>query len=101
MFFEGVKEYFDGVGLGKRVKSLEQIGAMVEQAALSIDCEPERITKTMSFFHGEEAALIVMAGDAKIDNIKYKIGVMKMKNINIKQVDAFRCFLYININASK
>jgi prolyl-tRNA editing enzyme YbaK/EbsC (Cys-tRNA(Pro) deacylase) len=72
MSFEKVKEYFDGVGLGQRVVEREQISATVEQAALSIGCEPERIAKTMSVFLDEKAALIVMAGDAKIDNTKYK-----------------------------
>ncbi|WP_094607288.1 hypothetical protein SPSIL_035900 [Sporomusa silvacetica DSM 10669] len=72
MSFERVKKYFDGVCLGQRVVEREQIGATVEQAAVSIGCEPARIAKTMSFFLDAEAILIVMAGDAKIDNTKYK-----------------------------
>jgi prolyl-tRNA editing enzyme YbaK/EbsC (Cys-tRNA(Pro) deacylase) len=72
MSLERVIKYFDGVGLGQRVVEREQIGATVEQAAVSIGCEPARIAKTMSFFLDEKAALIVMAGNAKIDNIKYK-----------------------------
>ncbi|WP_394870856.1 YbaK/EbsC family protein [Clostridium butyricum] len=72
MSYEKVKKYFDVVGLGQRVVEREQIGATVEQAAVSIGCEPKQIAKTMSFFQGEEAILIVMAGDAKIDNTKYK-----------------------------
>lgn len=72
MSYEKVKKYFEVVGLGQRVVEREQIGATVEQAAVSIGCEPEHIAKTMSFFQGEEAVLIVMAGDAKIDNQKYK-----------------------------
>lgn len=72
MSFEKVKKYFNGVGLGQRVVEREQIGATVEQAALSIGCEPARIAKTMSVLLDEKAALIVMAGDAKIDNVKYK-----------------------------
>lgn len=72
MSLERVKQYFDGVGLGERVVERERIGATVEQAAVSIGCEPARIAKTMSVFLDEKAALIVMTGDAKIDNIKYK-----------------------------
>lgn len=72
MSFENVKEYFDGVGLGECVLEREQIGATVEQAAVSIGCAPELIAKTMSVFLDEQPALIVMAGDAKIDNTKYK-----------------------------
>ncbi|KKR39226.1 MAG: YbaK/proline-tRNA ligase associated domain protein [Parcubacteria group bacterium GW2011_GWF2_40_10] len=70
MSFERVKEYFDRVGLGQRVVEREQIGATVEQAALSIGCEPARIAKTMSFMLDDKAILIVSAGDAKIDNTK-------------------------------
>lgn len=72
MSLERVIKYFDRVGLGQRVVEREQIGATVEQAAMSIGCEPARIAKTMSFVLDEKAALIVMAGDAKIDNSKYK-----------------------------
>jgi len=77
MSFEKVKKYFDGVGLGQRVVEREQIGATVEQAAVSIGCDPARIAKTMSVFLNEKAALIVMAGDAKIDNTKYKVCFQK------------------------
>lgn len=72
MSFKGVKEYFDRVGLSQRVVEQEQLSATVEQAALAIGCEPERIAKTMTFLIGEEAILIVMAGDAKVDNTKFK-----------------------------
>ncbi len=72
MSFEGVKEYFDRVGLGQCVVKREQIGATVEQAALSIGCAPARIAKTMSFMLDDKAILVVSAGDAKIDNTKYK-----------------------------
>lgn len=72
MSFGKVKKYFAGVGLGERVVERDQIGATVEQAAISIGCTPERIAKTMSVILDEQPALIVMAGDAKIDNTKYK-----------------------------
>ena len=35
-------------------------------------CEENRIAKTLSFHKGEKVILIVAAGDAKIDNAKYK-----------------------------
>ena len=56
MSFEKVKKYFDGVGLGQRVVEREQIGATVEQAAVSIGCEPARIAKTMSVFLDESCS---------------------------------------------
>ena len=72
MSLEKVKQYFRGVGLEDRVKVLAQSSATVEAAALAVGCEPARIAKTMSFLVGDEAILIVAAGDVKIDNKKYK-----------------------------
>lgn len=72
MSFENVKQYFDSVGLGERVKSLTHASATVEQAAEAIGCEPKQIAKTMSFLLGDKAILIVAAGDGRIDNKKYK-----------------------------
>ncbi len=90
MSFEKVKEYFEGVGLGQSVVEREQIGATVEQAAVSIGCAPEHIAKAMSFFLGEEAVMIVMAGDAKIDNIKYKAYFhQKAKMIPVELVETY------------
>src|SRR5699024_5598515 len=72
MAFEKVKKYFENIGLGQRVKELDQSSATVEQAAEAIGCEPERIAKTMAFLLGDEAILIVTAGDAKVDNKRYR-----------------------------
>ena len=72
MSLERVKNYFDNMGLGQRVVEREHIGATVEQAALSIGCEPNRIAKTMSFLVDGEPILVVMAGDAKVNNSKFK-----------------------------
>lgn len=72
MSYENVKKYFDEVGLGERVVVREHIGDTVEHAAQAIGCEPARIAKTMSFLVNEKPILIVMAGDAKVNNPKYK-----------------------------
>lgn len=72
MSLEKVKQYFHEFGLEDRVKVLSQSSATVEAAAVAVGCEPARIAKTMSFFVGNEAILIVAAGDVKIDNKKYK-----------------------------
>lgn len=42
----------------------------VEEAAVAINCEEKEIAKTMSFKIGDKAILIVIAGDAKIENPK-------------------------------
>jgi len=44
----------------------------VELAALAVGCEPARIAKTLSFMVDGAPILILAAGDAKIDNSKYK-----------------------------
>lgn len=72
MSLEKVKQYFDSLGLGQRVHELAQSSATVEEAAVAVGCEPERIAKTMSFLLGEKPILVVTAGDARIDNKKYK-----------------------------
>lgn len=72
MAFEKVNHFFKEAGMEDRIKVLEQSSATVEQAAAALGCEPERIAKTMSFLLEDKAILIVTAGDAKIDNKKYK-----------------------------
>lgn len=72
MSIETVRTYFDQYGLKDRVMQFEESSATVELAAQAVGCEPARIAKTMSFFISEKPILIVTAGDAKIDNKKYK-----------------------------
>ena len=72
MSLEKVKQYFDALGLGQRIHVLDKSSATVEEAAVAVGCEPERIAKTMSFLLGDDPILIVTAGDARVDNKKYK-----------------------------
>lgn len=50
----------------------EVSSATVELAAQALQCEPCCIAKTLSFLVNGQPVLIVAAGDAKIDNPKYK-----------------------------
>lgn len=72
MALEKVISYFEQAGLKDRVKVFEQSSATVELAALAVGCEPAHIAKTMSFLLGDKPILIVTAGDARIENKKYK-----------------------------
>lgn len=72
MSLEAVNQYFHSVGMEQRVMILEKSSATVEEAAEAIGCQPRQIAKTMSFFVNDKPILIVTAGDAKIDNKKYK-----------------------------
>lgn len=67
-----VKEYFRKLGMEDRIQEFDVSSATVTLAAKALNCEPQRIAKTLSFLAGEEAILIVMAGDVKTDNAKYK-----------------------------
>ena len=72
MSIEKVKEYFKKYNMDNKIQEFEVSSATVELAAEALHCEHERIAKTLSFIVKEEAILIVAAGDAKIDNTKYK-----------------------------
>lgn len=72
MSVEKVKKYFEKFGMADRVMEFEVSSATVELAAKALNCEGCRIAKTLSFMAGEQPILVVTAGDAKIDNSKYK-----------------------------
>lgn len=72
MSIERVKEYFEQFGMADRILEPEHSSATVEEAAEAVGCEPKEIAKTLSFLIGDDAILIVVAGDAKVDNRKYK-----------------------------
>ena len=72
MSIERVKEYFREYGMAERIQEFDVSSATVELAAAALNCEPERIAKALSFMAGDHAVLVVAAGDARIDNPKYK-----------------------------
>lgn len=71
MAIERVREYFRGFGIESRIIEFESSSETVELAAAA-GCEPKRIAKTMAFMVGEQPILVVMAGDARIANPKFK-----------------------------
>ena len=72
MAIEKVKAYFSQFGMEDKVLEFPVSSATVELAAQAVGCEPGRIAKTLSFLVAGQPILIVAAGDAKIDNPKYK-----------------------------
>ncbi|MDR0880062.1 MAG: YbaK/EbsC family protein [Clostridioides sp.] len=72
MAIQKVREYFKSFGIEDKIMEFEKSSATVELAAQAVGCEPERIAKTLSFLVDDKCILIVAAGDAKIDNKKYK-----------------------------
>ena len=73
MSIESVKAHFKKWNREKDVMEFDTSSATVEQAAETIGVIPARIAKTISFRgEDEKAILIVAAGDAKIDNKKFR-----------------------------
>ena len=90
MSYEQVKQYFSQNQLSDRVLHFEQSSATVEQAAAAVGCAPCQIAKTLSFLVDEGCVLIVTAGDAKIDNSKFKAMFhAKAKMLSPEQVYSF------------
>ena len=72
MSIEKVREYFGKLGVADKIREFEVSSATVELAAAALGVEGARIAKSLSFMLGESPILIIAAGDAKIDNAKYK-----------------------------
>ena len=72
MSIERVKAFLAGKGMADRVLEFDVSSATVELAAAALGCEECRIAKTLSFHVDDRVVLVVMAGDVKIDNQKYK-----------------------------
>ncbi len=72
MAIEKVRAYFETLGMQERILEFPVSSATVELAAAALGCEGARIAKTLSFLVEGHAALIVAAGDARIDNGKFK-----------------------------
>ena len=72
MAIEKVKAYFKQLGIDGRVLEFDVSSATVELAAQALNCEPCRIAKSLSFLVDGAAVLVVAAGDARVDNAKFK-----------------------------
>ena len=72
MSIERVRDYFRPLGREGDILEFPVSSATVELAAQAVGGIPARIAKTLSFLVNDGCVLIVAAGDAKIDNSKYK-----------------------------
>ena len=72
MSIEKVRAYFRTLGREQDILEFPVSSATVELAAQAVGVIPARIAKTLSFLVEARCVLIVAAGDAKIDNPKYK-----------------------------
>ena len=72
MAIEKVRAYFREQGMEERIREFDTSSATVDLAAAALGCEPQRFAKSLAFMADGHALLVVTAGDAKIDNSKYK-----------------------------
>ena len=72
MSIEKVRAYFAAYGMENRILEFPVSSATVELAAQALNCEGKRIVKTLAFSVNGTPILIAAAGDAKVDNAKYK-----------------------------
>ena len=90
MSIEKVRQYFQPLGREQDILEFETSSATVELAAQAAGVIPARIAKTLSFLVDEGCVLIVTAGDAKIDNSKFKAMFhTKAKMLSPEQVYSF------------
>ena len=72
MAIEQVRAYFAQWGMEDKIQEFTVSSATVELAAQAVGCEPARIAKSLTFMVDGQCIMIVVAGDKKIDNSKYK-----------------------------
>ena len=73
MAIEAVRKHLSAFNKASDIMEFETSSATVELAALAVGVEPARIAKTLSFRNEDSGMLVVVAGDAKIDNAKFKL----------------------------
>ena len=72
MSIQRVRAYFEQRDMAGRIREFEVSSATVELAAVAVGVEGARIAKSLSFKVEDKPVVVVVAGDAKIDNSKYK-----------------------------
>ena len=88
MSFESAKNYLKRYNLDKNIIEFNKSSVTVSDAAQVLNCKEGEIAKTMAFLVGKDAILILVAGDKKIDNSKYKsVFNTKAKMISLDAVE--------------
>ena len=88
MSIERVREFFRQYNMEDKIIEFDVSSATVELAAAALNCEGKRIGKTLSFHVHDDVIVILTAGDAKIDNAKYKKEFLhKAKMIKCEDVE--------------
>ena len=72
MSIQKVRAYFEQFGIAGRIREFDVSSATVDLAAIAVGVEGARIAKSLSFKVDDQPIIIVVAGDAKVDNSAYK-----------------------------
>ena len=89
MSIERARAHLARFGADGRVREFETSSATVELAAAAVGTEPARIAKTLSFMVGDTPTLVVLAGDARVNNQAFKATFhAKPKMLSAEQVEA-------------
>ncbi len=72
MSFEKAEKYLKDAGFADRISVFDVSSATVELAAVAVGTEPAHIAKSLTFKVSEKPVMIVCAGDAKVNNSKFK-----------------------------
>ena len=72
MSIQKVRAYMEPLGIADSIREFDVSSATVELAAVAVGVEGARIAKSLSFKVNDLPIIIVAAGDAKVDNAKYK-----------------------------
>ena len=88
MSIERVKKYFADFGIEDRVRVFEVSSATVELAALALGCSEGKIAKSLSYMVEGSPIIIVVAGDVKVSNSKFKAEFLtKAKMLTFEEVE--------------
>lgn len=69
---KNVTKYFTKLGIQNKIITLNQSAATVALAAQALNCEEKQIAKSLTFWLNDQPIMIVCAGNAKVDNKKFK-----------------------------
>ena len=91
MAIDKVREYFRQFGLEDKILEFDVSSATVDLAAQAVGVEGARICKTLSFKDRDGGCILIQAaGDARIDNRKFKDKFhLKAKMLTAEEVVEF------------
>lgn len=88
MSLEKAAAHLAQFGMDGRIRLFDVSSATVGQAAQAVGCEEARIAKTLSFLVDDAPILILFAGDARVDNKKFKLAFrQKAKMLTPQQAE--------------